>query len=154
LDVTQLPGVGFAPLGALTAAQAFHLFLCPPVFQHAPDHFRNISIDLWPDNGYSMAIMMMYRIVVAPEAQQALHSLPAFQRAAVRDAIDRHLLHQPALESKSRIKRLRGVERPQYRLRVGTIRVFYDITDEEVHVLAIVEKSKAAEWLAEQGDKP
>ena len=100
-----------------------------------------------------MAIMMMYRIVVAPEAQQVFHSLPAFQRAAVRDAIDRHLLHQPALESKSRIKRLRGLDRPQYRLRVGTVRVFYDVTDEEVHVLAIIGKSKAAEWLAEQGDK-
>jgi mRNA interferase RelE/StbE len=100
-----------------------------------------------------MAIMMVYRIIVAPEAQGALLKLPAFQRAAVRDAIDSHLHHQPALESKSRIKRLRGIDRPQYRLRVGMIRVFYDITDEEVHVLAIVEKSKAAAWLAEQGDK-
>ena len=81
---------------------------------------------------------------MAPEAQVAFLKLPAFQRAAVRDAIERHLLHQPALESKSRIKHLRGLDRPQYRLRVGMIRVFYDITDEEVHVLAIIEKSKAA----------
>src|SRR2546422_3569706 len=31
--------------------------------------------------------------------------------------------------SKSRIKRLRGIERPGYRLRVGQIRVFYDVRD-------------------------
>ena len=40
--------------------------------------------------------------------------------------------------SKSRIKRLRGLKQPQYRLRVGDIRVFYDIFGQRVEVLAIV----------------
>ena len=53
--------------------------------------------------------------------------------------------------SKSRIKRLRGLARPQYRLRVGEVRVFYDVVEAEVHVLAIVPKSLAAEWLSEWG---
>jgi len=53
--------------------------------------------------------------------------------------------------SKSRIKRLRGLRQPQYRLRVGEIRVFYDIVEAEVHVLAIVEKSETADWLKERG---
>jgi mRNA-degrading endonuclease RelE of RelBE toxin-antitoxin system len=52
---------------------------------------------------------------------------------------------------KSRIKRLRGMARPQYRLRVGEIRVFYDVTDETVEVLAIVGKRQAHRWLAEEG---
>jgi len=54
--------------------------------------------------------------------------------------------------SKSRVKRLRGIRRPQYRLRVSEIRVFYDIVEDMVEVLAIVHKSDAATWLAEIGD--
>src|SRR4030095_605923 len=45
--------------------------------------------------------------------------------------------------SKSRIKRLRGLRRPQYRLRVDNTRVFYDVIDEAVAVLAIVPKDGA-----------
>jgi len=40
---------------------------------------------------------------------------------------------------------------PQYRLRVGEVRVFYDVTREAVEVLAIVTKAEAAGWLAEHG---
>ena len=47
-----------------------------------------------------------------------------------------------------RIKRLRGVLRPQYRLRVGEVRVFYDVSATTVEVLAIVTKSEAESWLA------
>ena len=42
------------------------------------------------------------------------------------------LRFEPTKLSKSRIKRLRGLEQPQYRLRVGEIRVFYDVTETEV----------------------
>jgi mRNA-degrading endonuclease RelE of RelBE toxin-antitoxin system len=62
----------------------------------------------------------------------------------VRDALERHLQHQPTRVSKSRIKRLRGLSQPQYRLRVGEVRVFYDLTGETVEVLAIVTKAEAA----------
>src|SRR3989442_14854383 len=51
----------------------------------------------------------------------------------------------------SRIKRLRGMSQPQYRLRVGEVRVFYDVTREAVQVLAIVTKAEAADWLARHG---
>ena len=74
-------------------------------------------------------------------------------RATVRDAINQHLRHQPTKVSKSRIKRLRGLSHPQYRLRVGDdIRVFYDVTEEAVQILAIVQKSKVDAWLAEHGE--
>jgi mRNA-degrading endonuclease RelE of RelBE toxin-antitoxin system len=63
------------------------------------------------------------------------------------------LRHQPTKASKSRIKRLRGLSYPQYRLRVGDdIRVFYDVTEEDVQVLAIVAKSDADAWLAKHGE--
>ena len=90
---------------------------------------------------------MKYEVVLAPEAARAFKSLAAYRRAEVRDALERHLRHEPTRVSKSRIKRLRGVSRPQYRLRVGEVRVFYDVTDEAVEVLAIVTKSEAARWL-------
>lgn len=68
--------------------------------------------------------------------------------------METHLRHQPTRTSKSRIKRLRGLSRPQYRLRVGETRVFYDVRERTVEVLAIVMKSRADAWLEEQGEKP
>lgn len=71
-----------------------------------------------------------------------------------RKALEQHLRHQPTKTSKSRIKRLRGMKQPQYRLRVGAdVRVFYDVIDDEVQVLAIVEKSEADAWLAKWGKR-
>lgn len=94
---------------------------------------------------------MRFEITFAPEAGERYRALEAHIRAEVRDAIERHLRHEPRKVSKSRIKRLRGLRRPQYRLRVGDVRVFYDVVEDEVHVLAVVEKARAAEWLAERG---
>ena len=82
-----------------------------------------------------------------------LRALAAYYRAAVADGIDRHLTHEPQRVSKSRIKRLRGMAQPQYRLRIDDIRVFYDMVGDEVMVLSIVEKAKAAKWLEEKGKK-
>ena len=94
---------------------------------------------------------MRYALVLAPEAASAFRALPAYHRAEVRDALERHLRHEPTRVSKSRIKRLRGISQPQYRLRVGEVRVFYDVTREAVEILAIVTKAEAARWLAERG---
>ena len=94
---------------------------------------------------------MRFEIVLAPEAARAYRALVARLRAAVRDALERHLRHEPRKVSKSRIKRLRGLRQPQFRLRVGDLRVFYDVTDEAVEILAIVAKAQAQRWLAEQG---
>jgi len=94
---------------------------------------------------------MRYEVVLAPEAARSYRALRAHRRAEVRDALERHLRHEPARVSKSRIKRLRGLSQPQYRLRVGEVRVFYDVTREAVEVLAIVTKAEAGSWLAERG---
>src|SRR5213595_47157 len=94
---------------------------------------------------------MRYEVILAPQAAKAFRSLSAYRRAEVRDALERHLRHEPTRVSKSRIKRLRGLSQPQYRLRVGEVRVFYDVTREGVEVLAIVTKVEAASWLAERG---
>jgi len=50
-------------------------------------------------------------------------------------------------ESKSRIKRLRGIRGPGYRLRIGEVRVFYDVMEGTVEILAIIAKPDARAWL-------
>lgn len=94
---------------------------------------------------------MAFEIVLAPEAIRDLRRLTAHDRANVRDAMEVHLRYEPTKVSKSRIKRLRGLSRPQYRLRIDDVRVFYDVAGEEVHILAVIAKSDADAWLAEAG---
>jgi mRNA interferase RelE/StbE len=94
---------------------------------------------------------MRFEIEVAPSAVAALKALPARTRTMVREALERHLRYEPTKISKSRIKRLRGLLRPQYRLRVDEIRVFYDVTASTVEVLAIITKAEAQTWLDAAG---
>jgi mRNA-degrading endonuclease RelE of RelBE toxin-antitoxin system len=94
---------------------------------------------------------MRFEIVLAPEAVEDLRSLKANVRSTVRNALETHLRHQPMKMIRSRIKRLRGLARPQYRIRVGDVRIFYDVSAETVEVLAIVPKSEAAQWLEQFG---
>jgi mRNA-degrading endonuclease RelE of RelBE toxin-antitoxin system len=96
---------------------------------------------------------MPYAILLAPEAIEDLRRLDPDVRAGIRQAIELHLRHEPSKTSRSRIKRLRGLARPQYRLRIAEVRVFYDVVDLQVHILAIVAKSEAAKWLAELGEE-
>jgi len=96
---------------------------------------------------------MKYEILFAPEAVQDFKCLSAKDRSTVKEAIERHLRYEPQKLSKSRIKKLQGMSRPEYRLRVDEIRVFYDVAEATVQVLAIIPKSKAAEWLEEMGEK-
>ena len=102
------------------------------------------------ESGYNLA-RVCFEILLAPEAAKQVAGLPAHTRAEVQDAIELHLRHEPTKVSKSRIKRLRGLDQPQYRLRVGEIRVFYDVTEREVQVLAVISKAEAQAWLDEQG---
>ena len=96
---------------------------------------------------------MRYDILLAPEAAEDLQSFKANARAQILGAIERHLRHEPTKTSKASIKRLRGISRPQYRLRVGDdIRVFYDVSVDTVAVLAIVSKAEANEWLERYGE--
>jgi mRNA-degrading endonuclease RelE of RelBE toxin-antitoxin system len=94
---------------------------------------------------------MRHEIIFAPQAVQDLRRLRAHLRSAVRDAIELHLRHEPKKASRNRIKRLKGVERPQFRLRVEDVRVFYDVSENRVEILAIVLKEDAEDWLAKVG---
>jgi mRNA interferase RelE/StbE len=95
---------------------------------------------------------MPFAIILAPQAIEDLKGLKANVRAAVRAALETPLRHGPEKTSRSRIKRLRGLRRPQYRLRVGDVRVFYDVSGTTVEILAMVSKSEAESWLAQFGN--
>jgi mRNA-degrading endonuclease RelE of RelBE toxin-antitoxin system len=86
---------------------------------------------------------MAYEIVLAPEAVEDLRGVKRKVRAAVRKALGTHLRHEPTRTSRTRIKRLRGLRRPHYQLRVGETRIFYDVTGMTVAILAIEPKSAA-----------
>ena len=111
-----------------------------------PRHARDPGLTIFRP-GYNLA-RVGFEIVLAPEAVEDLRLLKANTRANVRSALERHLRHEPRRTSRSRIKRLRGITRPQYRLRVGEVRVFYDVADSTVEIVAIVAKSEADLWLA------
>lgn len=91
-------------------------------------------------------------IVLAPEAVEDITRLTANVRTTVRSALETYLRHEPEKTSRSRMKRLRGMRSPQYRLRVDEVRVFYDVSGTTVEVLAIVAKSEAESWLAQFGN--
>ncbi len=98
---------------------------------------------------------MRYEISFAPEADQDIAQLKARDRTKVLDAIELHLRFEPDKVSKSRIKRLKNLESPQYRLRVDDLRAFYDVTytinQGIVQVLAVKKKSDAIKWLVQFG---
>jgi mRNA-degrading endonuclease RelE of RelBE toxin-antitoxin system len=117
---------------------------------HIEAHQVASDLPLKDKSGYTLA-RVRFEIDLAPGAAEQLRSLPAHDRSKVRDALEVHLRCEPTKVSRSRIKRLRGLEQPQFRLRADEIRVFYDVTEAEVQVLAIVPKAQAQAWLDEEG---
>jgi mRNA-degrading endonuclease RelE of RelBE toxin-antitoxin system len=95
---------------------------------------------------------MRFDIVLAPEAVEDLKRLKPNVRTAVRIALETRLRHEKQKTSRCRIKRLRSVRRPQFRLRIGEVRVFYDVTGSVVGILAIVAKSEAESRQAQFGN--
>jgi hypothetical protein len=102
------------------------------------------------NSGYILA-RMRCEVVLAPQAAKACRSLPAYRRAEVRDALERHFRHEPNPgkqepdQTPSRAEPA-AVSSPGW----GSEGV-HDVTREAVEVLAIVTKAEAARWLAEHG---
>lgn len=109
------------------------------------------SIVIWPELGHNSAVA--YRVVLTDNAIEDFKALDAGWRTIVREALRIHLTHEPRKESRSRIKRIKDLNHPQYRLKIDGIRIFYDVIDEEVVIVAIMTKEKTDEWLEEHGEK-
>jgi mRNA interferase RelE/StbE len=106
---------------------------------------------MWPDICYLGP--MTYEIVLTDTAKRHYAGMDARSRARVKDGMKDHLSHEPMKVSRSRIKRLREMEQPEYRLRLDPYRVFYDVIGPTVVVLAIVPKDGTAESLNAYGVK-
>jgi len=95
--------------------------------------------------------MAAYEIALKHSAIADLDALRKFDAAQIADAMEKHLRHDPTKESKSRIKRLRGLSSPDYRLRVGDYRVFYAVDKDgrRVDVLRVMHKDQTASYYEE-----
>ena len=95
--------------------------------------------------------MGVYTIILKRSAIADLDALRKYDAPQIADAMERHLRHDPTEEGKSRIKRLRGIHNPDYRLRVGDYRVFY-VVDEDarrVDVLRVMHKDQTLPYYKE-----
>jgi mRNA-degrading endonuclease RelE of RelBE toxin-antitoxin system len=82
---------------------------------------------------------MAYRVDFAESAREQIRALSARQRATLFDAIERQLQHEPMVETRNR-KPLRPNPIAPWELRVGNLRIFYEVAAEEpdrVRVLAV-----------------
>ena len=95
--------------------------------------------------------MGVYTIMLKRSAIADLDALRKYDATQIADAMERHLQHNPTKESKSRIKRLRGISNPDYRLRVGDYRIFYMVNEvaRRVDVLRVMHKDQTLEYYKE-----
>jgi mRNA-degrading endonuclease RelE of RelBE toxin-antitoxin system len=80
-----------------------------------------------------------YRIEYSPSVEEHLRALTARDRSIAISAIDKQLRHQAALETRNR-KPMRPNPVAPWELRVGRLRVYYDVEEEPervVYVLAV-----------------
>ena len=87
---------------------------------------------------------MAHEITFADSVKAHLQALTAGQRATVLDGIERQLPNEPLTETRHR-KPLRPNPIAPWELRVGTLRVFYDVSEgppPTVRVLAVGVKDR------------
>lgn len=89
-----------------------------------------------------------YEIQYSPDAEGHLRALTARQRNTVFDAVDEQLAHQPGVETKNR-KPMRPNPVAPWELRLGKLRVYYDIDESEqvVTILAVGIKERSRVWI-------
>ena len=95
--------------------------------------------------------MTEYAIRLKPSAIRDMNRLRRHDATRVGDEIEAHLSCEPMKESKSRIKRLKGIRDPDYRLRVGDYRIFYNVRANRVEVLRVMHKNETLEYYKEMG---
>jgi mRNA-degrading endonuclease RelE of RelBE toxin-antitoxin system len=82
-----------------------------------------------------------YTIEFAVSVEDHLVSLTAAERRSALDAIEKRLRHEPLTPSRNR-KPLRPNALAPWALRIGSLRVFYDVRHAKVRILAIGKKTK------------
>jgi mRNA-degrading endonuclease RelE of RelBE toxin-antitoxin system len=77
-----------------------------------------------------------YRVEYSPDAEDHLRALTTRQQRVVLDTVDKQLVHQPTVEARNR-KRMRPNPFAPWELRIGNLRVYYDVEDEPEPVVSI-----------------
>jgi len=77
-----------------------------------------------------------YRIEYSPETEKHLRVLTARQRVTVLDGVDEQLRHEPTAEARNR-KPMRPNPLAPWELRIGNLRVYYDVEDEPESIVQI-----------------
>lgn len=95
--------------------------------------------------------MGAYEIVLKRSAIADLDGMQKYYATQIADAMEKHLQHEPTKVSKTRIKRLRGISNPDYRLQVGEYRAFYTVDEDarRVEVLRIMHKNETQSYYKE-----
>ena len=92
----------------------------------------------------------MFEIRLKPKALRQLKKLKRYYAEQILAAMEKHLCEEPERTSASRIRKLRGKQTATYRLRVGDYRVFYDVGERLVSVIAILHKSETEDLYREE----
>lgn len=82
---------------------------------------------------------MPYQIEYSPSTENHLRALSARQQAIVLDKVDEQLIHEPTAQTRNR-KPIRPNALATWELRIGDLRVYYDVEDDPrpvVHVQAV-----------------
>jgi mRNA-degrading endonuclease RelE of RelBE toxin-antitoxin system len=77
-----------------------------------------------------------YRIEYSPDAEDHLRGLTARQQRIVLDTVDQQLMHQPTIETRNR-KPMRPNPIAPWELRLGNLRVYYDVEEDPEPVVYI-----------------
>jgi mRNA-degrading endonuclease RelE of RelBE toxin-antitoxin system len=77
-----------------------------------------------------------YRIEYDPAVEDHLSRLSARDEAMVLDAVVLHLSHQPTVASRNR-KRMRPNPLAPWELRVGALRVYYEVTERPERLVTV-----------------
>ncbi len=87
---------------------------------------------------------MAYAVEFAASVRQHLEALTTRERSTTLTAIERQLVHEPLLETRNR-KPLRPNPIAPWELRVGKLRIFYEVAPGEpavVRILAVGKKER------------
>jgi len=84
---------------------------------------------------------MPFDIKFAGNVRQHLQALTARERSTALDALERQLLHEPLVETRNR-KPLRPNPIAPWELRIGNLRVFYEVVSGDPGVVRIVAVGK------------
>jgi len=79
---------------------------------------------------------LRYRIEYSPDTEDHFRVLTARQQVSVLNTVEKQLKYHPAIEMRNR-KPMRPNPIAPWELRIGTLRVYYDIEDDQEHVVYI-----------------